>query len=370
MVPVLTLVILTGFVVRIPKNNKMKKQILLIIIFLFFTVGFLSAQDSERYFEVDYPQIQEIRPVYTEGGGFPEYVRYMVYFLIVFSATVTVFSLVRGGMSWMTAQGDPAKIKDGRERIGGAIFGLIIILSSSLFLRSLNPQLIKIVRLEVVKVEQPSSPPGIYLSQLDYIPEDKEELEKDVFRISRSNRNLEEFNVRSIRISNHLDNRGELAGYYYAVILHELPSFRGRCALYINATVKPKDFQVEEGVKSISIIQVRPTPLVEGRVTAYIRPDLNENYPSQPLNTSSMSFTPLSIRGVWSVDIEGKYGVVLSSGNSWETTGDGCGVFLDSKPIPDLKEHHMNKCNPIHVVPFFAAYESCSTHYVVFPLFR
>jgi hypothetical protein len=369
MVSASTPVTLTGSVARILKNNKMKKQILLILFFLFFAVGFLSAQDNEKYFEVDYPQIQELRPVYVEGGGFPEYIEYMVYFLIAFSAAVTIVSLVRGGMSWVTAQGDPVKIKDGRERIGGAIFGLIIILSSSLFLNSLNPQLIKMDHLEVIEVEQPY-PPGIHLSQLTYIPEDEEEFGKEVFRISRANRNLEEFNVKSIRIANHLDSSGELAGYYYAVLLHELPSFRGRCALYINDTIEPKDFQVPDGVKSVSVIQVRPTPLVEGRVTAYVRPDFNENYPSQPLNTSSTDFSPLSIRGVWSIDIEGKYGVILASGNSWETTADGCGVFLDSKPIPDLKEHHMNKCNPIHVVPFFAAYESCSTHYVVFPLFR
>lgn len=360
---------LIGSVVWTLKNNKMKKQILLIIIFLFFTVGFLSAQENEKYFEVDYPEIQELKPVYVEGEGFPEYVRYMAYFLITLSAAITVFSLVRGGMSWLTAKGDPAKIKDGRDRIGGAIFGLIIILSSSLFLKSLNPQLIKMDHLEVVEVEQPY-PPGIYLSQLNYIPEDEEEFKEDVFRISRANRNLEEFDVKSIRIANHLDNSGYLAGYYYAVVLHELPSFKGRCAMFINDDVEPKDFQVPEGVSSVSIIQVRPVPLVEGKVTAYIRPDFNENYPSQPLSTSGMSFSPLSIPGVWSVDIEGKYGVILASGDSWETTENGCGVFLDSKPIPDLKEHHMNKCNPIHVVPFFAAYESCSTHYAVFPLFR
>ncbi len=365
-------VILTGSVAPILKNNKMKKIIFFLFIFFFlfsFNISFLNGQEKEKYFEVDYPKIHEIKPVYVESGGFPEYVNYMVYFLIAFSVAVTLFSLVRGGISWLTAAGDPYKIKEGRERISGAIFGLIIVLSSSLFLSSINPQLIKMERLEVIETEE-SFPPGIYLSPRDYIPEDTEEIEEDVFRISRPVRNLEGFPVKTIRIANHLDNRGELAGYYYAILLHELPSYRGRCALFINNENQFKDFSVPEGVSSVSIIQVRETPLVDGKVTAYVRPDFNENYASQPLDTASMNFSPLSINGVWSVDIEGKYAVVLSSGNSWETTKNGCGVFLDSKPIPDLKEHHMNKCNPIKRVPFFAAYESCSTHYAVFPLFR
>ena len=364
--------ILIGSAALTLKSNKMKKIIFSLFIFFFlfsFSVNFLFAQEEEKYFEVDYPQIQEIRPVYVEGGGFPEFVTYMVYFLIAFSVAITIFSLIRGGLSWLTAKGDPYKIKEGRERINGAIFGLIIILSSSLFLSSINPQLIKMERLEIIETEE-SFPPGIYLSPEDYIPENPEEIGEDVFRISRPVRNLEGFSVKTIRIANHLDNKGELAGYYYAVLLHGLPSYRGRCSLFINNETQFKDFSVPEGVTSVSIIQVRENPLVEGKVTAYMRPDFNENYPSQPLNTSGMGFSPLSINGVWSVDIEGKYAVVLASGNSWETTENGCGIFLDSKPIPDLKEHHMNKCNPIKSVPFFAAYESCSTHYTVFPLFR
>ncbi len=362
--------ILIGSVVQILKNNKMKK-----ILFLFLCILFLSlcsnlfALEGERYFEVDYPKIQEIKPVYVEGGGLPEYITYMVYFLIAFSIIITIFSLIRGGISWITARDDPAKIKDGRDRIGGAIFGLIIILSSSLFLSSINPRLVKMERLEVIETEE-SFPPGIYLSPREYIPEEIEEMEDDIFRISRPLRNLEDFSVKSIRIANHLDGSGNLAGYYYTVVLHELPSYRGRCILFANDGVAPKDFLVPEGVSSISIIQTRETPLVEGKVVAYMRPDFNENYPFQTLDTLSVGFIPLSIKGVWSVDIQGKYAVVLSSGNSWETTGEGCGVFLDSKPIPDLKEHHMNKCNPIKSVPFFAAYESCSTHYAIFPLFR
>ncbi len=349
----------------------MKKGfILLLIVFSLSLLGvsFLFAQESQSRMEVEYPQIGDVRPTYSEGEGLSEYIVYMVYFLIALSVVITLFSLVRGGVSWLTARGDPMKIKEGKDRITGSIFGLIIILSSFVFLSSINPALIELEDLEVVEVEE-SFLPGIYLSLNQSIPEDIEDM-PDVRRISASIRNLEDFNVRSIRIANQLDGRGRILGYYYAVVLHELRGFRGRCAVFKNDDPKPKDFIVPEGVSSISVIRVNDKPLEIGGMRAYARPDFNELYPSQSLNLHTESFKHLSIKETWSVDIAGSYALILASGNSWETTGDGCGVFLDSKPLPDLKEHHMNKCNPRKAMPFFSSYESCSTHYMALPLFK
>jgi hypothetical protein len=345
------------------------KKLLFLISILLFSPFFLFAQENiQRAVEVDYPRIQDIKPASISAEGLPEYVIYLFYFLIALALVITTLSLIRGGLSWLTARGDPAKIREGRERITGSIFGIIIILSSSLFLSSINPEIVQIDKLEVTEIEEPF-PPGIYLSPREYIPQDIENIEGDVYRISRPIRNLEDTPVRSIRIANQLDGKGNLLGYYYAVVLHELTAFRGRCALFINESNEFKDFLVPEGASSISIIQVNMEPPKIGKVMAYMRPDFNENYPYQALSVTQ-SFLPLSIGEVWSIDIEGKYAVILASGNSWETTGEGCGVFLDSKPIPDLKEHHMNKCNPRTMMPFFAAYESCATHYSVLPLFR
>ncbi len=329
----------------------------------------MSAQETQRRLEVDYPQIGDIKLVSSEGEGLSEYVVYMVYFLIVLAIAITIFSLVRGGVSWLTARGDPMKIKEGKDRITGSIFGLIIILSSFTFLSSIDPTLVELEELEVVEVEE-SFIPGVYLSPDQTIPKDMEDIPSDVRRISAPVRNLEDFTFSAIRIANQLDGRGEILGYYYAVVLHEFRGFRGRCVVLKNDSIEPQDFIVPEGVSSISVIRVNNDPLEVGGMRAYARPDFNESYPSQSLNLHTENFEPLSIKETWSVDIAGSYALILASGDSWETTGDGCGVFLDSKPIPDLKEHHMNKCNPRKAMPFFSAYESCSTHYMVLPLFK
>ncbi len=348
----------------------MKKYLLLIFLLLLPLSSFLSAQETTRGFEVDYPQIGDIQLSYTEGEGLSSYIAYMVYLLIFISLLITVVSLIRGGLSWLNAKGDPLKIKEGKEKITGSIFGIIIILSSVTFLSSINVNLIKLEELEVLEVVEETVPPGIYLSSLPYVPEDTQEYGENIRRTTNSIRNLEDFDVKSIRISNQLDSRGDILGYYYAIVVHELPAYRGRCTIFVNNDIYPKDFTLPGEISSISVIRVNASPLDIGGVVGYMRPDFNERYPSQPFLRQTYNLLPLTINGIWSLDITGHYAVILSSGNSWDTSTNGCGVFLESKPIPDLKEHHMNKCNERREVPFFAAYESCATHYAVLPLFR
>jgi len=342
--------------------------LLFLIVLLFFSSTTLGLTDSPGL-EVRYPEIDGVRPLYAEGEGLPDYISYMVQFLIVLAIIITVFSLVRGGISIVIARDDPVKMKEGKDRVASALFGLIIVLFSVVFLSSLDPSLTKLEELEVTEVEE-GEPPGIYLSEGDSIPGDIDEAEEDIYRIRQSKRNLEDTVVRSIRIINQLDERGDLLGYYYAVLFHEEPAFRGRCEFVFNDSTTSKDFSVPPGTSSITVIPVNNAPLEEGEVTAYLRPDFNENYAYEGLDTHKRTFNELSIDEVWSLDIDGNYGVILSSGESWNTTEDGCGVFLDSKPLPDLKEHHMNKCNPREMMPIYAAYDSCATHYIVLPLFN
>ncbi len=355
----------------------MKKILLITLLFSFLFSPLAGSfvyteEEAPRRLEVEYPEIGGFRPVYMERDALPEYVIYIVQFLIFLAASITVFTLVTGGLIWVTAEGDPMKAKEGKERVASSVFGLIIVLSSVAFLSAISPTLIELEHLEeVAEIESPI-PPGIYLSSRAYITEDLKEMGEDVFRITSSNRNLRDMGegTRSLRIVNQLNERGELMGYYYGVVIHELPAFRGRCEFFINDSVNPRDFSIPEDIASITIIRINADPPETGEVMAYARPDFNENHPYQTLRLFTERFTPLSIGEVWSIDIEGSYGVILGSGDSWQTTGDGCGVFLDSKPLPDLKGHHMNRCNPRREVPYYAAYDSCATHYITLPLFR
>ncbi len=341
------------------------------IVFLLFL--FAGSVASGNTLEIDYPEIGGFRPVYEETGGISEYLLYITQFLIGLSIVVTVFSLVKAGILWMTSAGKPLKIKESKEQLSSALMGLLIILFSFVFLSAIDPTLLELKELEVIEVEE-THPPGVYLSLSGEFPDEVEEEgeAEDVYRISSSVRNLEELRgrVESIRIANQTGQEGELIGYYYGVILHEEPAFRGSCEIFVNEGVEPEDFSVSGSVSSVTVIRIDENPPEEGGVTAYERPDFREDHPYQRLGRVTTSLNPLGIDGVWSIDIEGNYGVLLSSGSSWESMEDGCGVLLDGKPIPDLKGHHMNRCNPRRETPFFAAYESCATHYAVFPLFQ
>ena len=360
----------------------MKKTIFISILILLVTPFII---EGSPLLELYYPEIREIQPTHADAETFPLYINYLVYLLVAVAAMITVISLIRGGISWLTAQGDPAKIKEGRDRITSSVFGLIIILSSFVFLDSINPDLKRIHELEVVEIEEPDFAPGIYLSSETTIPEEREDMGEEVRRIRGPIRDLDDFELRSLRIVNAVSQDGGLLEYgrgegeipltfYYAIVLHKDPGYRGNCALLLNDGPEPKDFtDLPEGVSSITVMQVNKNPVDPGRVVAYQKPDFNESYPFQSLSAATQELTSLipQLRvNTWSFDVVGKYGVILASGHSWETTNNGCGVFLDSKPMPDLKQHHMNKCEPNYDPPHFGSYKSCSTHYAVFPLFR
>ncbi len=323
--------------------------------------------------EVNYPEIGGLSSTHLIGESLPDYLIYIVQFLVAFAVIVSVFSIISGGVLWVTSGGNPLKIKEGKEKFSSAILGLIIILSSYTFLFSLNPDLTEVDD-PVIEERKESHPPGIYLSAENAIPLDFEEISDDVRRIERSKRNLEELggSIRTIRIANPLNNRGEVTDYYYGVLIQEDRGFRGRCEFLVNPSPEVKDFTINDNknISSVTVIQINANPPERGFVTAHSRPDFREDYPYETLNLNALSMQRLSINGVWSLDIEGSYGVVLSSGEDWETSDDGCGVFLESNPISDLKGHHMNLCNPRKITPIYAAYDSCSTHYVALPLFR
>lgn len=299
--------------------------------------------------------------------GFPEHLIYIVQFLVVLAIAITILSLVRSGLLWMVSEGDPLKIKNAKEQLVSALMGFLIILSSYLILSALDPLLVEVGDVSLQEKDEEVFP-GVHFSFEDEFNE-----EGEVYRATAPVRNLEELGeeLRSFRIINQTDEEGDLVGYYYGVVLHEDPSYRGRCEFFVNTDPDPKDFEVPGEFSSVTVVRISENyhPREESYVKVYELPDFREEGGVERLDAQERGLTPLSLEEVWSMDIKGRYGIVLSSGDSWETTKEGCGVFLNSKPIADLKGHHMNTCDPLEGAPLFASYKSCATHYVAFPLF-
>lgn len=120
---------------------------LLIFVFSLFVAGFVFA---ERQLEVDYPEAGGLKPE-TTLFGFPAYVKYIFNLSIIVAGLVAFAAFVFGGIKYITSAGIPAHKKDATEQMFAAFLGLMILLSSYMFLTSINPELTLLAGPEITK---------------------------------------------------------------------------------------------------------------------------------------------------------------------------------------------------------------------------
>ncbi len=326
--------------------------------------------------EVEYPTIDEYRPVSLDPGGFPEYLRYIIRFLTIGAGVVAFGALAYGGFLWMTSEGEPLKLQKSKSRIISSFVGLLIILGSYIVLGSISPTLVELERVEVEKTDDVRSP-GVYLSLSGSFHEgDAEKIQENVRKITSSERGLGELqgNIKAVRIVNPTDEEGEII-YRYVVVLHGDETFRGECE-FLLTNMDSHNFtniqsEILSNTSSITVIRAeRYGTSPYGRVIAYDKPEFQSGSASQNLLvTSTDNFSPLNIEP-WSLEVEGSYAIILASGSGWNQMNNECAVFSTSRPITSLVGHYMNRCSPYFFSAFFAAYRSCATHYASFPLYR
>jgi len=75
-------------------------------------------------------------------------IAWFYYFIVSIGGLAAFVMLVWAGFIWMTSTGNPAKITDAKDRIYSAFLGLLLILTSWLIIRIINPDLI-ILNLEL-----------------------------------------------------------------------------------------------------------------------------------------------------------------------------------------------------------------------------
>ncbi len=83
---------------------------------------------------------------------FSTYVQYMFNLLIALAAVSAVFMIVWGGFEYMTSEAPGVK-SDGLKKVQNAISGLLLVLSSFLILRTLDPRLVDIPSTLVAPLE-------------------------------------------------------------------------------------------------------------------------------------------------------------------------------------------------------------------------
>jgi|GEM_PF-6934154 len=69
-------------------------------------------------------------------------------------AVLAIFMLVLSGLQWITAAGNPTTVSAAKSRMGAAIIGLVLILSTNLILYLINPQLTILKPIQIGAIKQ------------------------------------------------------------------------------------------------------------------------------------------------------------------------------------------------------------------------
>ena len=97
-----------------------------------------------RELEIDYPilDIPDIETPTTTKTFLPAYIEYIFTWAIIIAGLLAFFALVYGGILYLTSAGNPSKMSDAKEQVIAGFLGLIILLSSYLILKTIDPQLV------------------------------------------------------------------------------------------------------------------------------------------------------------------------------------------------------------------------------------
>lgn len=81
-------------------------------------------------------------PKETVTGGIGSYIArlYQIGFGVV--GVAAFFSIVFGGLQYTVSAGNPSKISDAKDRIEGAIYGILLLLMSWIILNTINPRIV------------------------------------------------------------------------------------------------------------------------------------------------------------------------------------------------------------------------------------
>jgi len=126
----------------------MTKKILFIILIAVFIVAVASetaiVQAAARELEIEYPNVPLAQTPNTVKTLIPDYIRYVIILGIIISGLIIFGSLVYAGFLYMTSSGNPAALKNSKDRMLSSFLGVIILLSSYLILNTVNPNLIEL----------------------------------------------------------------------------------------------------------------------------------------------------------------------------------------------------------------------------------
>jgi len=134
-----------------PKNKKIKFFLFFLLLFLLLGANFvftLPAFASPQKLgglalEINYPNLPGMSPP-TNNSSLPDYIKYIFNLALWAGGLLALGSLIYGGIRYLISSGKPETIISARNQINAAFFGLLILLSSYLVLKTINPQFVNL----------------------------------------------------------------------------------------------------------------------------------------------------------------------------------------------------------------------------------
>lgn len=136
-----------------------KQKIFFFFLFFAFFPFFVLSQ------ELKYPQIPGITSPYL-GMPFEDLMRYFYHLSLIGGVILAILIFIYGGLLYLFSLGNPLRLKMAKEKMIFGLFGLLILYSSYLILKTIDPQLV---------IFKKGLPPKVTLQQI--VPE--REIEKE-----------------------------------------------------------------------------------------------------------------------------------------------------------------------------------------------
>ena len=209
----------------IKKNREIFYTAICILFFLCLGFFYLSVNKALAL-EVQYPTLPGTQGTITSTTTLPDYVVYL-YRFGMFAGFFSVFiSLVIAGAMYILSPVNAEIKASAKDRVSGAISGLLILALSYLIITTINPQLSILSFNELPPVPPPPAPkqpPGIYFY------EQSECSDSSVLPVTSDVADFDE-------LKNKINSVGiEQGSGGYITILYDAINFQGKC-LYLNPT--------------------------------------------------------------------------------------------------------------------------------------
>jgi hypothetical protein len=206
----------------------MRLKIILIILFLLFSANFVC--NAATQLEVEYPAlISNSNPPVSADAPLEQYLKYIFDFGILAGFGIAGLTLLVAGVLYFIGPVTPTAIEKAKDRISGAISGLLIFILLYLIITTLNPYLAiwKLNKLEPIETPQiDTKNPGVNF----YSSTDCTGIAQTHIASIPDLGNLKN-NIGSMSISHDATQQN-----YFISILYDVNNYWGKCQ-YINPNV-------------------------------------------------------------------------------------------------------------------------------------